>query len=228
MLPKVVVYNSVSVDGAIKDFDVNVSLHYEVLGRMGADALLAGSATAKTGIELFHKTVPAEESRDFIKPQVKPGDERLIWIIADSRGILRGLLHVHRRSGYARDIVILVSSETADEYLDYLQERHYNYIVAGDDHVDFRAALEELNKRYGIKTVVTDSGGVLASVLLENRLVDEVQLLVAPEIVGKKAVNLFRTLKQNLKLSLLRLDGVNQSHVLLVYKCTNKLDRLVP
>ena len=30
MLPKVVVYNSVSVDGAIKDFDVDVALHYEV------------------------------------------------------------------------------------------------------------------------------------------------------------------------------------------------------
>ena len=33
MLPKVVVYNSVSVDGAIKDFDVDIALHYEVAGR---------------------------------------------------------------------------------------------------------------------------------------------------------------------------------------------------
>ncbi len=30
MLPKVVVYNSVSVDGAIKDFDVDMGLHYSV------------------------------------------------------------------------------------------------------------------------------------------------------------------------------------------------------
>ncbi len=55
MLPNVVVYNSVSVDGAIKDFDVNIALHYEVLGGMGTYALLAGSNTAKTGIELFMK-----------------------------------------------------------------------------------------------------------------------------------------------------------------------------
>jgi 2,5-diamino-6-(ribosylamino)-4(3H)-pyrimidinone 5'-phosphate reductase len=46
MLPKVIVYNSVSVDGAIKDFDVDIALHYEVLGKLGADALLVGSNTA--------------------------------------------------------------------------------------------------------------------------------------------------------------------------------------
>lgn len=228
MLPKVIVYNSVSVDGAIKDFDIDVGLHYQVLNRMGADALLAGSATAKSGIELFNKTVPPEELSDFAKPKAEPGDERLIWVVADSRAILKGLLHVHRRSGYARDIVVLVSTETADEYLDYLQERHYDFIVAGDDHVDYRAALEELNKRYGIKTVITDSGGVLASVLLESGLVDEVQLLVAPEIVGKKAIHLFRMLKGNMKLQLIRQETIAGNHVLLVYRCTNKLDRLIP
>ena len=78
--------------------------------------------------------------------------------------------------------------------MEYLKARHYDYIVAGNDHVDYKAALEELNKRYGIDTVATDTGGVLASLLLEEGLVDEVQLLIAPEIVGKKAVNLFRTL----------------------------------
>ena len=47
MMPKVIIYNSVSVDGAIKDFEVDVQLHYAVAGEIGADALLAGSNTAK-------------------------------------------------------------------------------------------------------------------------------------------------------------------------------------
>jgi hypothetical protein len=34
MLPRCVVFNSVSVDGAIKDFDLNIALHYEVLGKI--------------------------------------------------------------------------------------------------------------------------------------------------------------------------------------------------
>lgn len=218
MLPKVVVYNSVSVDGAIKDFDVDVQLHYEVLGRIGADALLAGSNTAKTGVELFMKTVPPEEPSDFFKPNLQEDDDRPIWVIADSRGVLQGVLHIHRKSGYAKDIVLLVSSRTSGAYLDYLKARNYDFIVAGDDHVDYRAALEELNKCYGIRTVVTDTGGVLAGILLESGLVDEVQLLVSPEIVGKKAVNLFRTLSQAVKLELIKNEAVKENHTLLIYK----------
>jgi 2,5-diamino-6-(ribosylamino)-4(3H)-pyrimidinone 5'-phosphate reductase len=217
MLPKVVVYNSVSVDGAIKDFDVDIGLHYEVLGQMGAEALLAGSNTAKTGIELFMKTVPPEEPSDFTKPMVEAGDQRPLWVIADSRGIMQGLMHVHRKSGYAKDIAVLVSNSTPKGYIEYLTARNYDYIVAGSDHVDYKAAFEELNRRYGVKTIVTDSGGVLAAVLLEQELVDEVKLLVAPEIVGKKAVNLFRSLNHSVKLELVHTENI-KGHTLLTYR----------
>lgn len=218
MLPKVVVYNSVSVDGAIKDFDVNIQLHYAIAGRLGADALLAGSITAKTGIEMFMQKVPPEEADDFSKPEVDPEDKRPWWIIADSRGLMQGLMHVHRKSGYAKDILVLVSNSTPKAYLEYLKVRNYDFIAAGSDHVDLRLALEELNKRYGIETVMTDTGGVLASVLLEQGLVGEVQLLVAPEIVGKVAVNLFRNLSKTIKLQLLKSEVVEKNHVLLAYR----------
>jgi hypothetical protein len=36
-----------------RDFNVNVQLHYELLGRIGADVLLVGSNMAKMGIEMF-------------------------------------------------------------------------------------------------------------------------------------------------------------------------------
>jgi 2,5-diamino-6-(ribosylamino)-4(3H)-pyrimidinone 5'-phosphate reductase len=216
MLPKVIVYNSISLDGAIKDFNVNLPLHYEVLGQFGADALLAGSATAKSGIELFHQTVPSEEPRDLQKPLRQSNDSRPLWVIPDSRGVLHGLLHVHRKSGYAKDILILVSRSTPQSYLNYLSTRSYDFIVAGEDHVDMSLALSELGRRYGVRRVVTDSGGVLASHLLETGLVDEVALLVAPEIVGENAVTLFRGLKQPVALQLLYCKTL-QGQVLLTY-----------
>ncbi len=222
MLPKVVVYNSVSVDGAIKDFDVNVALHYEVAGRIGAQAMLAGSYTAKTGIEIFMTSVPPEQPTDFLKPPIKENDYRPYWAIADSRGILKGLLHVYRQSGYGKDVILLVSTATPKDYLEYLKARNYDYIVAGSDHVDYRMALGELNSRYGIETVATDTGGVLASVLLEEGLVDEVQLLIAPEIVGKKAVNLFRSLNHPVKLEQVSCESVKGTYTLLVYKVKKK------
>jgi 2,5-diamino-6-(ribosylamino)-4(3H)-pyrimidinone 5'-phosphate reductase len=219
MLPKVVLYNSVSVDGAIKDFDVDVALHYAVAAKLGAQAMLVGSDTAKTGIELFIKTVPPEQPPDCIKPPIKTGDPRPYRFIADSRGKLSGLLHVYRQTGYGKDVILLVSNATPKEYLKYLEDRHYDYIIAGSDHVDYRLALEQLGNRYGVDTVATDTGGVLAGKLLDEGLVNEVHLLVASEIVGRKAVNLFRTVSRNVKLEFVRCETVDNRHVLLVYRC---------
>ena len=221
MLPKVVVYNSVSVDGAIKDFELDIALHYEVAGRIGAEVMLVGSDTAKSGIELFMKTPPAEQPSDRQNQVIKPDDKRGYWAMADSRAKLKGLMHVYRQSGYGKDVIVLVSESTPKDYLDYLTERNYDYIVAGSEHVDLRKALEELNQRYGFKTVATDTGGVLAAALLEEDLVDEVQLLVSPEIVGEKAVNLFRAVKAPVKLEFVGCEEI-KNLVLLTYKVKKK------
>ena len=53
---------------------------------------------------------------------------------------------------------------------------------------------------------------------MERGLVDEVNLLMAPQIVGEKAVNLFRTLNKTVRLELLKVQAVTKSHVLLKYK----------
>jgi 2,5-diamino-6-(ribosylamino)-4(3H)-pyrimidinone 5'-phosphate reductase len=216
MLPKVVIYNTVSLDGAIKDFNVDITLHYEIAGRIGSQVMLVGSETARTGIEIYSQKTP-EQPSDWVKPKIKEDDTRGYWAMADSRGKLIGLLHIYRQSGYGKDVIVLVSDKTPKEYLDYLKARNYDYIVAGADHVDYRAALEELNRRYGFDTVATDTGGVLAAELLKQGLVDEVMLMVAPEIVGEKAVTLFRSIKQPVKLELVSCEPI-KGHVLLTFK----------
>jgi 2,5-diamino-6-(ribosylamino)-4(3H)-pyrimidinone 5'-phosphate reductase len=85
---------------------------------------------------------------------------------------------------YWRGGVAICSDSTSDEYLQYLAEVGVDFIVAGPKKVDMRAALKELNKRYGIQTVRVDSGGILNGVLLRAGLVDEVSILVHPALVG--------------------------------------------
>jgi 2,5-diamino-6-(ribosylamino)-4(3H)-pyrimidinone 5'-phosphate reductase len=221
MQPKVIIYNSVSVDSAIKDFEVNIPLHYEIATRFGADAFLVGSVTSKTGIEMFMQTVPEEAPKDFVKPEIHPDDKRPVWVIIDSHGLMQGLMHVNRRSEYAKNVIVLLSEATPKTYMDYLKERNYDIIQTGKDNVDLRAALEQLNNKYGVKTMLTDTGGVLASVLLEQGLVDEMQLLVSAEIVGKNQVTLFRTLNKKVKLELLKSEALDKGHVLLGFKVLN-------
>jgi 2,5-diamino-6-(ribosylamino)-4(3H)-pyrimidinone 5'-phosphate reductase len=85
---------------------------------------------------------------------------------------------------YWRGGVAICSDSTPDDYLQYLAEVGADCIVAGSGKVDMRAALEELNVRYGIQTVRVDSGGTLNGVLLRAGLVDEVSILVHPALVG--------------------------------------------
>jgi 2,5-diamino-6-(ribosylamino)-4(3H)-pyrimidinone 5'-phosphate reductase len=89
-----------------------------------------------------------------------------------------------RHEPYWRDNIILVSSKTPQSYLNFLRKRNINFIQSGEDHVDYKAALEELNSRYGVKVVRVDSGGTLNGVLLRAGLVNEVSLLIHPYLVG--------------------------------------------
>jgi len=86
--------------------------------------------------------------------KVDPRDRRPLLVVPDSRGRIRFWHHL-RRAGYWRDIVVLCSRSTPASYLEHLRERRIDCIVAGDRKVDLREGL-----------------------------VDEVSLLVHPELVG--------------------------------------------
>lgn len=228
MCPKVIMYNTISVDCSIKDFELDIGLHYELADKFKADAHLIGSETAKTGVEMYTEQIPNEEASDFVKPAIKPNETRPLWVISDSKGKLKGLLHVYRRSCYCRDVIVLVSNQTPENYMSYLKERNYNTITAGEDQVDFRLALDKLAIQYNVKTVLTDSGGGLTSVLLNDDLVDEVCLVFSPVIVGKGQTNLFRTLEHKVNLDLIRTERVKGNHMLVLYRVLSNTVALTP
>ena len=105
MLPKVIVHNSVSIDGSLINFEVNMSLHYRIAGDFDAEMHLVGSNTAKSGIDLFLKEIPKETPDDF----KKPNKEGILWVIPDTTGKMKGLLHILRQSEYCKDVIILIS-----------------------------------------------------------------------------------------------------------------------
>jgi 2,5-diamino-6-(ribosylamino)-4(3H)-pyrimidinone 5'-phosphate reductase len=221
MLPKVIMFNTISLDGALKDFEVNIGLHYQIAGQYKADVHLIGSETARIGIQMFSEDVPKEEAADCAKPEIQPDDKRPYWAVIDSRGILINLLHTFRRSGFGKDVIVFVSENTSDFYLDYLRARHYDSFVAGESRVDLRKALEILAEHCGAKTVLIDAGATLNSILLENGLVDEISLLISPVLVGKEPLKLFEKLNlsgERLNLELIRNETMDGDHVLLTYR----------
>ncbi len=179
MLPLVILHNSVSVDGRNDGFPPDIGLHYELASRWKVDAHLVGSETILASEEgMSDETGEASEP-----PVAEANDPRPLLVVPDSRGrvrVWRALL----RTPYWRGAVALCSRSTPAPYLDHLKSERIDSIVAGDSKVDLREALEELGARYGVKSVLLDSGGTLNGVLLRAGLVDEVSLLVHPCLVG--------------------------------------------
>jgi 2,5-diamino-6-(ribosylamino)-4(3H)-pyrimidinone 5'-phosphate reductase len=177
MLPHVIIHNASSVDGRIDWFPADVGRYYELAAYWQADAILAGADTLLKAYPEERLTPEDTEAFEHVKP--KPDDTRPLLIIPDSRGRLHPILHLLRHEPYWRDYLILTSESTPDSYLNYLKKRHIEYLSTGDNHVDFRPALKEINLRYGVKTVRVDSGGTLNGVLLRSGLVNEVSIWLA-------------------------------------------------
>ncbi|UCF71179.1 MAG: dihydrofolate reductase family protein [candidate division WOR-3 bacterium] len=216
ILPKVVIHNSMSLDGSLTGFEVNMALHYALAARYKPGAHLIGSNTLMGGIESSGKEVPPEEKDDFSKPEKDPSLP--YWVIPDTSGKLYGMLHTFRRFDYCRDVILVVSDNTPREYLRYLEERSYDYHSVGKEHADLKKSLALLEEKYKVQSVLVDAGRILSSLLLGQGLVDEISLLVHPVIVGKKSHSMFSDIVEKMTLTLDRSERLDEHYTWLVYR----------
>jgi 2,5-diamino-6-(ribosylamino)-4(3H)-pyrimidinone 5'-phosphate reductase len=147
----------------------DMGLYYGLAARWQPDAMLSGSSTMLPAFASVEELPENEEA----EPQELHPNHVPFLVVVDGRGQIRKWRRI-KREPYWRNVVALCSRATPPDYLDYLQQCH----------VDLRAALGELNARYGIKVVRVDSGGRLNRVLFRAGLVDEVSVLINPCLVG--------------------------------------------
>lgn len=58
-MQKVVIHNSISLDGSLTGFEPNMELHYQIVGSYKPDIYFVGSNTVKVGATLYGE-IPAE------------------------------------------------------------------------------------------------------------------------------------------------------------------------
>ena len=79
---------------------------------------------------------------------------------------------------------MLVCRATPPGYLQRLHDLGVGYFVVGQERVDLRSALVRIRARLGATRVVADSGGTLNASLLKEGLVDSVDVVTLPGLVG--------------------------------------------
>ncbi|MBN2398774.1 MAG: dihydrofolate reductase family protein [Candidatus Aminicenantes bacterium] len=216
---KVIMHSSISLDGSLLGFEVDMGAHYRIAGSYRADIHLVGSDTAAEGLKMFYKKLPRETEKDLVKP--KTNMKLPLWVIPDSGGKLKGKLHVLRQSGRCRDIVILTTNSTPKGYLRYLTERNYDWHYMGNRPLDYSQALALLAKEYKAKIVLSDCGKTLNGILLNHGLVDEISLLVHPLIVGTKRFPLLDEVKEGIELKLKKYRSLAKGKLWLVFDIKN-------
>jgi riboflavin biosynthesis pyrimidine reductase len=221
--PKVVIYGGASVDGRLtiapgvllmfgdEKWDSFAGSDKEISNwlreKHKPQAYLEGSGSLVTPTE---KPKPLPKTRDkpeilyqdFLpEPIVKRPNHRGWFCTVDSKGIVRWMYKEFPSEEWKGwHLMVIVANKTPPEYLAYLRRENIPYLVAGKQRVDLKIALRKMQSQLGVTSVMSTSPGKLGGALLRAGLVDEINILVLPSIIGGfKTPSLFQSpeLKHN-------------------------------
>jgi 2,5-diamino-6-(ribosylamino)-4(3H)-pyrimidinone 5'-phosphate reductase len=81
-------------------------------------------------------------------------------------------------------LLVLVCARTPLPYLAWLRALEVPYLVAGEGRVDLSVALEKMHGLLRARCVVSEGGGGINGALLRAGLVDELQMIWFPALIG--------------------------------------------
>jgi 2,5-diamino-6-(ribosylamino)-4(3H)-pyrimidinone 5'-phosphate reductase len=122
MLPRIVIFNAVSVDGRTVGLPANLGLFYSLAGRFHEDVTLAGSETI-----LVASAEAAADNSSKVAPQTHPAPTGMLAVV-DSRGRIRHWRAIKRWPFWGR-YVSACSRSTPTEHLDYLRAEGIEAII---------------------------------------------------------------------------------------------------
>jgi len=205
--PKVVIYGAASLDGrltialdvllmfgdkrweAIAGSDQEIadwlrSAHKPQAYLEGSGSLVTKNTKPQTLSKFKGNPKPLYE--DYLPDSVVKRPQHRGWFVTvDSKGLIRWVYKEYPSEEWKGwHLMVLVSNQTPPEYLAYLQKETIPYLVAGEERVNLKKALEKMQTKLGITSVVSTSPGKLGGALLRAGLVDEVNVLFIPAIIG--------------------------------------------
>lgn len=180
-----------ALDGKITGAFMGTKSAQEVSGEYGrirseyqADAWLYGTVTTK---EFTQGRKPELDltadvpDGDF----VAENDAALYYVSVDTQGEIGWESGTFRKEGRPDAHVIeVLTKQTPMAYRAYLRKCGVSYILAGSEMLDCGLAGEKLYQLFGIDTLLICGGGTINWTFLQQGVVDELSLLIAPVADG--------------------------------------------
>jgi len=201
--PRVIVSSTASLDGRITFSRQERLLSPDVTQRWQSHwppdvPELMAQRTADIE-DRYHPTVVMEGSGTFVSDdagpvtgipgQHDPSDLRQDWlpkpspkwfVVVDGRGRVPWSFTADSDVS----LLVLVCARTPLHYLAWLRELEVPYFVAGEGRVDLSLALEKVHSLLTARCVVSEGGGGINGALLRAGLVDEIQMIWFPTVIG--------------------------------------------
>ncbi|MBG6596005.1 RibD family protein [Pseudomonas aeruginosa] len=233
--PYVIIHTLTSLDGRIHSIELpqfdSATLLYEQLALhtdqqvLNIQGYLNGRVTTDDNNTFYRKPDVNESAGpvpggDFVADAHAP----TYYVSIDPTGRL-GWQENFVDYGTRRAHVVSVLTERASNaYKDLLRRLNISYVIAGQDRLDNALVLHKLATLFGMQRVMIGGGGVLNWSYLQDDLVDELSLLMAPVTdASPEAPGLFTakepyTKVQPRSFSLIEAKPMNDSTVWLRYK----------
>lgn len=199
VLPRVVITTTASADGRVAISRDTLLLEPETARRWaamkppGTDEFLrarraghratvtlegSGSFVEAGGAPLTLPAVALPE--DVLRRDSIPRTAPSWFVVADSRGRVDWTFTGDDQTA----LVVLVCDATPAGYLQLLHDRGIGHLSAGSGRVDLTLGLAAVASALQAESVVADSGGTLNAALLRAGLVDEIDIVTLPGLVG--------------------------------------------
>lgn len=121
--------------------------------------------------------------QDYINPDGKVTGNYIVAL--DPEGELSYSSSTSQRKGRAPAHIIAVLTEKAEKsYLAYLQKKGISYLIVGSETIDCTVLLDKLADIFGIRRIMISGGAITNDIFLQNNLIDELSIVIAPTAEG--------------------------------------------
>lgn len=185
--PYTICHMVASIDGRIdcKMVDkISGDEYYTTLEQLDCPSSLEGSVTMAHYTALPEPFVPTNSTPVGHSQTYKATEAEGYTIATDTRGRLRWPADLAKEHPF----LVLTSEQAPQEYLQTLQQQGISYIAVGTEAIDLQKAMAVLHDEFGVERLAILGGGHINGGFLEKGLIDEVSLLLAPGIDGRRGM----------------------------------------
>ena len=186
MRPYIICHMVASIDGRIDCpmvAQISGEEYYTTLESFGSSSKLSGRVTAALECTAVKEEISgyagARLGKESVHKAVESGEYS---VIVDTHGRLQ--MAFGEADGHP--LLVVMSENVPESHLEMLRKNNVSWIATGKERIDLHRATDILSEQFDVKRLIIVGGGNINGGFLEAGLIDEVSLLLASGIDGRK------------------------------------------